>query len=139
MTRSQTIQQQSPIGRLLLMVATLLFNLSISGTGLAKDTGETGGEHFPNTELASQHAEKMKLFDDLIRDQAVAIDFIFARKGGDSGYGNDHNHDNHGHDGRHDERDHQGRHDDRDGRYDDRNLDGRNDDRNGYKGNKDRG
>jgi len=82
MTRSQTIQQQSPIGRLLLMAATLLFNLTISGTGLAKDASDVWGkDYFPNIELTTHKGEKVKFFDDMIKDKVVAINFIYTSCG----------------------------------------------------------
>ncbi|MBC8210401.1 MAG: SCO family protein [Gammaproteobacteria bacterium] len=82
MTRSQTIQQQSPIGRLLFMATTLFLSLSISGSGLAKDAGEIWGkDYFPNIELTNQDGEKVKFFDDVIKDKVVAINFIFTSCG----------------------------------------------------------
>ena len=140
MNRLQTIQQQSPIGKLLLMTATLLFNLSISGSGLAKDTSDVQvKDYFSNVELTTQKTARMKLFDDISRDKIVSINFIVARKGDRNDDDRHHNHDNngHNHDGRHDDHNHNERYDDRshDGRHDDQHH---HDDHNSHKSNRDR-
>ncbi len=41
--------------------------------------GEVWGEHyFPNTELTTHRGEKVRFFDDLIKDKVVAINFVYT-------------------------------------------------------------
>lgn len=59
----------------------LLFTLGITGWSVAEDsdTGTPWGkDYFPNTELVNQDGQKVRFFDDLIKDKVVAINFIFT-------------------------------------------------------------
>lgn len=60
-----------------------LFTLGITGWSAAaaedSDTGSPWGkDYFPNTELVNQDGQKVRFFDDLIKDKVVAINFIFT-------------------------------------------------------------
>ena len=61
----------------------LLFTLGITGWSAAvaedSDPGTPWGkDYFPNTELVNQDGQKVRFFDDLIKDKVVAINFIFT-------------------------------------------------------------
>lgn len=61
----------------------LLFTLGITGGSAAvaedSDSGTPWGkDYFPNTELVNQDGQKVRFFDDLIKDKVVAINFIFT-------------------------------------------------------------
>jgi len=69
-----------PIKLLRLLV---LFTLGITGWSAAtaedSDTATPWGkDYFPNTELVNQDGQKVRFFDDLIKDKVVAINFIFT-------------------------------------------------------------
>ncbi|POF41162.1 electron transporter SenC [Pseudomonas laurylsulfativorans] len=61
----------------------LLLTLGITGgsAAVAEDSGSStpwGRDYFPNTELVNQDGQKMRFFDDMIKDKVVAINFIFT-------------------------------------------------------------
>lgn len=60
----------------------LLFTLGIAGGSAAAEDSNTstpwGKDYFPNTELVNQDGQKVRFFDDLIKDKVVAINFIFT-------------------------------------------------------------
>ena len=61
----------------------LLFTLCITrwSAAAAEDSDSStpwGRDYFPNTELVNQDGQKVRFFDDMIKDKVVAINFIFT-------------------------------------------------------------
>ena len=52
-----------------------------SKVATASSSSPWGKNYFPNTILITQDGEKVKFFDDLIKDKVVAINFIFTSCG----------------------------------------------------------
>ncbi len=64
------------------LIITFVVALSLCNISIAKGaTGTTevwGKDYFPNIELTTHKGEKVKFFDDVIKDKVVAINFIFT-------------------------------------------------------------
>ena len=58
---------------------SLLFSLLSSPVVLAKSGSAWGEKYFPNLELVTQDGEKVRFYDDLIKDKVFAISFIYTR------------------------------------------------------------
>ena len=71
------------IGKVQLKVIILLVGLVVFLVGSplrAAHQGPAWGKHyFPNVELVTQDGEKVRFYDDLIKDKVFAINFIFTR------------------------------------------------------------
>lgn len=68
------LRQQVILGMLLFML--MLF---VALPVMAKEAGQVWGEqYFPNYELTTHSGEKLRFFDDVIKDKVVAINFIFT-------------------------------------------------------------
>ena len=62
------------------LLTTILYALSFMGSAHAKGAGDIWGEtYFPNIELTTHEGEKVRFFDDVIKDKVVALNFIFTR------------------------------------------------------------
>jgi protein SCO1/2 len=53
-------------------------NVATSTAVMPKQKTRWGADYFPNTTLITQDGEKLRFFDDLIKDKVVAINFIFT-------------------------------------------------------------
>lgn len=61
------------------LVATVILLALIAGNSPALASGSPwGASYFPNVELTTQDGEKVRFFDDLIKDKIVAINFIYT-------------------------------------------------------------
>ncbi len=60
-----------------LKVVFVVLIVSLTST-IAQAKGAWGPEYFPNITLTNQDGEKVKFFDDLLKDKIVAINFIYT-------------------------------------------------------------
>jgi protein SCO1/2 len=60
-------------------VVTIMMSLTSSPVGAARPYSAWGENYFPNLELVTQDGEKLKFYDDLIKDKVFAISFIYTR------------------------------------------------------------
>ena len=52
--------------------------LLLTGKSVLSIASPWGANYFPNVELTTQDGEKVKFFDDLIKDKVVVINFIYT-------------------------------------------------------------
>ncbi len=85
MTRTPKINQHSRYSTtvsgtgLLLLIIAFVFCLSLSRPASAKGAADIWGkDYFPNIELTTHNGEKVRFFDDMIKDKVVAVNFIFT-------------------------------------------------------------
>jgi protein SCO1 len=63
-----------------LVAAAALVALCLPAGAQAAPAGSPWGEkYFPNVELVTQDGEKVRFYDDLVRDKLVVVDFIYTR------------------------------------------------------------
>ncbi|MDH5352855.1 MAG: SCO family protein [Gammaproteobacteria bacterium] len=62
-----------------LLIITITLGLSLSGPVLSGSAAEVWGKnYFPNVELTNHLGEKVRFFDDVIKDKVVALNFIYT-------------------------------------------------------------